>query len=68
MVIFPSGNKRDYLELPAHVKEGLEVHFVDHYSEIFTLAFDVKPESEKQLTPIESTVVSQNDPGVLLHS
>ncbi|KAG0619235.1 hypothetical protein M758_4G124900 [Ceratodon purpureus] len=48
-IIFPSANKRDYLELPPHVKEGLEVHFVDHYSEIFTLAFDDKPDPEKQL-------------------
>lgn len=69
-VIFPSANKRDFLELPAHVKEGLEVHFVDHYSEIFTLAFDVKPDSEKQLAPLEvtSSSTSLNDSSALLHS
>ncbi|ONK67617.1 uncharacterized protein A4U43_C05F1940 [Asparagus officinalis] len=38
-LIFPSANRRDFDELAAHVKEGLEVHFVDDYSQIFELAF-----------------------------
>uniref|UniRef100_A0A0A9MVJ4 LON2 n=1 Tax=Arundo donax TaxID=35708 RepID=A0A0A9MVJ4_ARUDO len=38
-IIFPSANKRDFDELAPHVKEGLEVHFVDTYSEIYDLAF-----------------------------
>ncbi|GBG83520.1 hypothetical protein CBR_g37235 [Chara braunii] len=38
-LIFPEANKRDFDELPAHVKEGLSVHFVQHYDEIFNLAF-----------------------------
>jgi Lon-like ATP-dependent protease len=58
IIIFPSANKRDYLELPPHVKEGLEVHFVNHYSEIFTLAFEDKPDAEKQLACKESGRVS----------
>ncbi|XP_043720503.1 lon protease homolog, mitochondrial-like isoform X2 [Telopea speciosissima] len=37
-VIFPSANRRDFDELAANVKEGLEVHFVDDYSQIFNLA------------------------------
>ncbi|XP_071681364.1 lon protease homolog, mitochondrial-like [Lolium perenne] len=43
-IIFPSANKRDFDELAPNVKEGLEVHFVDTYSEIYELAF--KGESE----------------------
>ncbi|GLT94825.1 hypothetical protein SLE2022_125450 [Rubroshorea leprosula] len=39
-VIFPAANKRDFDELADNVKEGLDVHFVDDYSEIFKLAFD----------------------------
>ncbi|GKV31963.1 hypothetical protein SLEP1_g40611 [Rubroshorea leprosula] len=39
-VIFPGANKRDFDELADNVKEGLDVHFVDDYSEIFKLAFD----------------------------
>ncbi|MQM01521.1 hypothetical protein Taro_034279, partial [Colocasia esculenta] len=38
-IIFPSANRRDFDELAANVKEGLEVHFVDNYSQIFELAF-----------------------------
>lgn len=57
-IIFPLANKRDYDELPAHVQEGLEVHFVDHYSEIFDLAFGIKPESEKQLAIVETELAS----------
>nr|XP_010938290.1 lon protease homolog, mitochondrial [Elaeis guineensis] len=38
-IIFPSANRRDFDELSANVKEGLEVHFVDDYNQIFELAF-----------------------------
>lgn len=46
-VIFPFDNKRDYDELPTHVKEGLEVHFVKHYSEIFAIAFEYDKEGRQ---------------------
>ncbi|OMO86270.1 ATPase, AAA-type, core [Corchorus capsularis] len=39
-LILPFGNRRDFDELPASVKQGLDVHFVDHYSQIFKLAFE----------------------------
>ncbi|XP_076924200.1 lon protease homolog 1, mitochondrial-like [Bidens hawaiensis] len=42
-IIFPLANKRDFDELAPNVKEGLDVHFVDDYNQIFDLAF----ESEK---------------------
>ena len=38
-IIFPSANRRDFDELAENVKEGLDVHFVDTYSQIFDLAF-----------------------------
>ncbi|KAL6648271.1 hypothetical protein ACP70R_012495 [Stipagrostis hirtigluma subsp. patula] len=38
-IIFPSANRRDFDELASNVKEGLEVHFVDKYSEIYDIAF-----------------------------
>ncbi|KAI8023467.1 hypothetical protein LOK49_LG03G03503 [Camellia lanceoleosa] len=38
-IIFPSANKRDFDELALNVKEGLEVHFVDDFNQIFDLAF-----------------------------
>lgn len=38
-IIFPSANQRDFDELALNVKEGLNVHFVDDYKQIFDLAF-----------------------------
>lgn len=38
-IIFPSANKRDFDELAENVKEGLDVHFVDEYNQIFDVAF-----------------------------
>lgn len=39
VIIFPKDNQRDYEELPNYLKKGLEVHFVEHYDEIFHIAF-----------------------------
>ncbi|MFC2049097.1 endopeptidase La [Chlamydiota bacterium] len=38
-LIFPKDNQRDYEELPDYLKKDIEIHFVDHYDEIFHLAF-----------------------------
>lgn len=38
-LIFPKENLRDYDELPEYLKKGLEVHFVEHYDEVFKIAF-----------------------------
>lgn len=38
-IIFPSANRRDFDELASNVKEGLDVHFVEDYSQIYELAF-----------------------------
>ncbi|PSS18964.1 Lon protease like [Actinidia chinensis var. chinensis] len=48
LVIFPAANKGDFEELAPNVKEGLEVHFVDDYSQIFDLAF---PDEHKLENP-----------------
>ncbi|KAF8089655.1 hypothetical protein N665_0500s0021 [Sinapis alba] len=39
MMILPEGNRRDFVELSYSLKEGLDVHFVDEYEQIFELAF-----------------------------
>ena len=44
-IIFPAANRRDFDELAPNVKEGLEVHFVDTYSEIYELAFQAETEA-----------------------
>lgn len=38
-LILPSANKRDFDELPDHVRDGLTAHFVGHYSEVAKLVF-----------------------------
>ena len=39
VLIFPKDNARDYDELPEYVKKGLTIHFVEHYDEVFKIAF-----------------------------
>lgn len=38
-LIFPKDNMRDYAELPDYIKKGLTVYFVEHYDEVFQIAF-----------------------------
>lgn len=38
-IIMPKDNLRDFEELPDHLKKGLEVHFVEHYDDVFRIAF-----------------------------
>jgi len=38
-IILPHGNKRDYDEMPDYLKDGLELHFVEEYDEVFQVAF-----------------------------
>lgn len=39
VLIFPKENVRDYDELPDYIKKGLTIHFVEHYDEVFSIAF-----------------------------
>jgi ATP-dependent Lon protease len=39
VLILPKDNVRDYDELPEYIKKGLTIHFVEHYDEVFSLAF-----------------------------
>lgn len=47
-IVFPSANRRDFDELAANVKEGLDVHFVDNYNEIFNLAFGHPQQTQQE--------------------
>lgn len=38
-LIFPKDNMRDYDELPEYIKEGITIHFVSHYDEVYKIAF-----------------------------
>lgn len=39
VLVFPKDNLRDYEELPDFLKKHLEVHFVEHFDEVFKIAF-----------------------------
>ena len=39
-LVFPKGNQKDYDELADEIKEGLDVHFVESYDEIYRIAFE----------------------------
>ena len=39
-ILFPEGNRKDFAELSDDVKEGLEVHFVRTYDDVYTHALD----------------------------
>lgn len=42
VLIFPKDNVRDYDELPEYLKKGLTIHFVEHYDEVFKIAFPTR--------------------------
>lgn len=39
VLILPKDNVRDYDELPEYIKKDLTIHFVEHYDEVFSIAF-----------------------------
>ena len=38
-VILPAANERDYDEVPAHIRQGIEPHFVASFAEVVALVF-----------------------------
>lgn len=46
-LIFPKENKRDWDELPGYLKAGITVYFVDHYDDVYKIAF---PKMSKKLS------------------
>ncbi|KAK6468251.1 lon protease-like protein [Huso huso] len=38
-ILLPAENQKDFSDLPDFITEGLEVHFVEHYSETFNIIF-----------------------------
>ena len=38
-IILPEGNRKDFDELQDFIKDGLEVHFVNEYRDVFQIVF-----------------------------
>lgn len=48
-IILPEENKKDFSDLPEYITEGLEVHFVEHYQQIYKIVFSAQTNwSDKQ--------------------
>ncbi|CAG9566323.1 unnamed protein product [Danaus chrysippus] len=41
-VILPEDNRRDFDDLPSFIREGIDVHFVSVYDDVFKIVFDGK--------------------------
>jgi len=41
-LILPDDNKKDFNELPKFITDGIEVHFVSYYKDIFKIVFENK--------------------------
>ncbi|XP_020371186.1 lon protease homolog, mitochondrial isoform X1 [Rhincodon typus] len=41
-IILPMENKKDFCDLPTFITEGLEVHFVEHYQDVYSTVFPDK--------------------------
>lgn len=39
-IVLPDENRKDFADLPDFIREGLTVHFVSHYKEVFDIAFN----------------------------
>jgi ATP-dependent Lon protease len=38
-LVLPEANRRDFDELPDHVRKGMKVHFAEHYSDVAAIVF-----------------------------
>jgi len=38
-IVLPMSNQADYMEIKPHLRAGLTAHFVDHFDDIYSLAF-----------------------------
>ena len=38
-VILPEANRRDYDELPDHIRQGMTAHFAENYQDVFDVVF-----------------------------
>ena len=41
-IIFPADNRKDFDELPDHIRKGITPHFVAHYTEVARLCFPAR--------------------------
>ncbi|GJQ81602.1 hypothetical protein Trydic_g9977 [Trypoxylus dichotomus] len=42
-IILPEENKKDFNDLPKYITEGLEVHFVNNFDQVYKIVFNEEP-------------------------
>ncbi|XP_043464986.1 lon protease homolog, mitochondrial isoform X1 [Leptopilina heterotoma] len=52
-IILPEGNERDFNNLPKYITEGLEVHFVSSFKEVYRICFEDNA-NQTQQSPLSS--------------
>lgn len=40
IIILPDDNRKDFSDLPTYIQDGLTIHFVSHYDQVFDIAFN----------------------------
>ena len=38
-IVLPDQNRRDYDEMPDYLKDGIEFHFAEDYSKVYSVSF-----------------------------
>lgn len=61
LLVLPMSNHADYLELKPHLRAGLTAHFVDHFDDVYRLAFE-DSDAPKLLTSRGSPVRTVSTP------
>jgi ATP-dependent Lon protease len=41
-LILPIDNKKDFDELPDHIKKGIAVHYADYFEDVLKVAFELE--------------------------
>lgn len=49
-LIFPKNNRKDFEELPGHIQKGLQVHYVEHFTEVLDICLPAKKKKTGQKT------------------
>lgn len=52
-IILPEENKKDFNDLPKYITDGLEVHFVSTFEDVYRICFLSNTEFNQVQTPAE---------------
>jgi ATP-dependent Lon protease len=76
-LILPDENRKDFLELPDYLKDGMAIHFAKHFDDVARLTFNIRAKSaalkthlERKTPPLNSVTTPvtahENMPGTLI--